>query len=370
MAVQFGVKNQWNLALNIGGKDFPADTSNVQQLLWYENIHQNLPTLNLTLVDKTGVFSNITAAGDGVKIEATIGDGEARGETSGVFSIQGPPQISHGSGYNVIKLNAVLDYVPYQRSIASGLLEGTSSQVIAQLASKVGLKFSGDDTADSMVWLPTNKTIASFIRHVSNHGWADAGSLMMAAITDQGKLLYKNVMQAKMSKETFGVAGNQDLQIIDWQASSNGMITNNNRGYGSTSFGFDIEGNVKELGKITFNMVSNILPIAAASVEAIGTLGGRLDSLIRSAGNTHEKYEEAAHQNQRLRALFSSDLNILTHAHTATELLQSAFASPIDWSTGKPNAALTGNYILSGRTKTITRSRYEERLVLTGMGGN
>ncbi|QXV74129.1 hypothetical protein [Rhizobium phage RHEph12] len=51
-----GVKNQWNMALTIGGKDFKADPSTVRQCLWFENIHQHLPTLNLELIDVNGDF--------------------------------------------------------------------------------------------------------------------------------------------------------------------------------------------------------------------------------------------------------------------------------------------------------------------------
>lgn len=356
------------MALSIGGKDFPADTSNIKEIFWFESIHQNLPSLNMTLVDKTGTFTNIASAGDGVPIEITMGDGGISGETSAKFNIQGAPQISKGSGYNLVKINAVLDNVPYMRSIATGLMEGSSSTVLQQLAGRVGLQFDGDSTADDMVWLPNNKTIAGFVRHVANHGWVSEGSCMMAAVTDQAKLLYKNIMSPRSAKDVFGLGGN--IPIHDWSATSNGMLTNNNRGYGSTSFGFDIEGKVKELGKISFNMFSNFLPVSQANIDALGKLGGRLDNLIRTAGNTHEKYQEAAHQNQRIRALFSTDLNALVSQHTSAELLEAVNAIPQDWSTSKPSPSVTGQYILTARTKTLTRSRYEERCTLTTSGGS
>lgn len=366
--LMYGVRGQWNMALSIGGKDFPADTSNVKELFWFETIHQNLPSLNLTIVDKTGAFTNIASAGDGVPIDITLGDGDTSGETTAQFNIQGSPQVTKGSGYNLVKINAVLNNVPYMRSIATGLMEGSSSKVLQQLAGVAGLQFDGDSTADDMVWLPNNKTIAGFVRHVANHGWVGEGSCMMAAVTDQAKLLYKNIMAPKFAGDVLGLGGN--ISIHDWSATSNGMLTNNNRGYGSTSFGFDIEGKLKELGKISFDMFSNFLPVSQGNIDALGKLGGRLDNLIRTAGNTHEKYQEAAHQNQRIRALFSTDLNALVSQHTSSELLQAVQAIPPDWSTDKPSAAFTGQYILTARTKTITRSRYEERCTLTTSGGS
>jgi len=361
-----GVKGQWNMALSIGGRDYPANPTTVKELFWFESIHQNLPSLSLKIQDTDGSFTTISSAGDGVPIEITLGDGDFSGETTARFNIQGPPQITHGAGYNEIKINAVLDVMPYMRKVATGLMEGSSSSVLAQLASQVGLSFEGDTTSDQMVWLPNNKTIAGFVRHVANHGWVSDGSCMVTAVTDQGKLLYKNIMAPQYSGETFGYGGQRT--IVDWDATSNAMVTNHNRGYGSTSFGFDAEGVLKEIGKITFNMFSGFLGLSEANVNSLGDLGGRLDSLVRTAGNSHEKYAEAMHQNKRLRAMFSTDLNVLVAEHTDSQLLQGVHATPIDFTTLKPSPTLTGPYILTSRTKSLVRSKYIERMTFTTSG--
>lgn len=366
MSAMYGVSGQWNASMSIGGKPYPINPTNVKKLDWFESIHQNLPSINMQFIDIDGSFTSIAAAGDGVPIDITLGDGDKYGQTSAIFNILGQPEFTHGSGYTLIKVNAVLNALPYMRSIATGLMEGTSSTVLSQLAAKSGLKFLGDPTADAMVWLPSNKTIASFVREVASRGWVGPGSCMVPAVTDQNQLIYRNIMIPKGGGESFGLGC--PIDIIDWAATSNAMLTNNNRGYGSTSAGFDITGEVQRLNKITFNMFSGFLSMAQSSVDSLGELGGRIDNLIRSAGNTHLNYEAAQHQNARLRDTFSTDLNISTDRASRSKLLDTVTAIPQDFTKKEPNRVVTGQYILTARTKQLSATGYAERLTLTSQG--
>ncbi|QXV74128.1 hypothetical protein [Rhizobium phage RHEph12] len=195
-------------------------------------------------------------------VDITLGDGDRAGENSASFNIMGAPSITHGQGYNVIKLNAVLNNVPFLRRVVTGLYEGPSNQVLQKIAGEVGLKFQGDPTGDAMVWLPNNKTLAGFVRSVVNHGWVGAGSCMMVAVNSASEMLYRNVMQPQSSNETFGYLEDGHVQIVDWDATSSGLMMNNNRGYGSTSVGYGMDGVLKELNKITFNLFSSFLSIS------------------------------------------------------------------------------------------------------------
>lgn len=365
----FGVKNQWNMDLSIGGKSFPSNTTTVRTCLWFENIHQNLPSLSLELVDESGDFSTIASAGDGVPIDITLGDGGKSGETSANFVILGAPQISRGQGTNLIKINAVLDHVNYLRSIVSGLYEGTSGAVLQKIAGSVGLTYKGDSSSDAQVWLPNNKTLSSFVRSVAMHGWAGAGSCFIPAVTSARELVYRNIMQPTSEGEIFGYEDGHVI-ILDWDATSNAMVTNNNGGYGSTSVGFDPTGTLTELNKITFNLFSSVLGVSSKNIEAIGQLGGRIDGIIRSAGNTHENYEQAKHQNARIRSTFSADMNMLIADVSRTTLLSQLTAIPLDYSRRQPNQSLSGPYILTSRTRCLTRSKYAERLVATSQGAS
>lgn len=368
--MMYGVKNQWNASLSIGGKFYPINPSTVPTIQWFENIHQHLPSLNLVLMDKDGTFGSIASTGDGVPIEITLGDGGRSGETSSRFNIQGQPQITHGRGYNLLHINAVLDAVPFLRRVVSGLYEGSSSATLAKVAGQVGLGFSGVSTSDSQVWLPNNKTLAGFVRSVAQHGWIGQGRAVVPAVTDQFKLIYRDITNPLSSGETFASreGGRGVHTILDWEASSLAAQANHNRGYGSTSSFFGADGIFKEFNKVAMTLFNNFLGASSINIDAIGQLGGRLDNMIRPAGNTHEKYEEALHENRRVRSLYASDLKVVTCTASRSELLSKVAASPHNWGSGQSNQSLSGEYILTSRTRSIVRSKYVEMNVLTTSG--
>ena len=313
--MMYGVKNQWNASLAIGGKFYPVNPTTVPSLVWFENIHQHLPSLKLSLIDRDGTFGSIASSGDGVPIDITLGDGGVSGEVSSRFNIQGQPQITHGGGHNILHINAVLDAVPFLRKVASGLFEGSSTDTLAKVAGQAGLGFSGISTADSQIWLPNNKTLAGFVRSVAQHGWIGAGHAVVPAVTDQFKLIYRDITNPISSGEIFSSSPDSGtIQILDWEASSVAAQANHNRGYGSTSSYFGADGIFKEFNKIAMTLFNNFLGASSININAIGELGGRLDNMIRPAGNTHEKYEEALHENRRIRSLYASDLKVLSFA--------------------------------------------------------
>lgn len=358
----YGVNGQWSAYLKIGGVEYAINPVSVPKLDWFENVHQNLPSLNLTLADKTNKFASIATAGDGVPIELTLGDG-ANNESSATFNIQGQPNIVQGNGYNYIHINAVLDKVSYLRSMITGLHEGTSASVLSAIASQHGLQADVDSTSDSQVWLPNNKTIASFVRSVADHGWTGEGGCLIPAVTSAGVFLYKNIMQAADSNKVFGQGY---LPIMDWSAQSKAHVANHVRGYGSTTVGFDVTGAVSELGKITFSLFSNFLSASKVNMDSIGNLGAKIDAAVRPSGNTHENYQKALHQNRRIRSLFSSDINILVGMATEFDLLKKATVIPTDQLTSSPNTTVSGKYLLTARTRSLVRNKYVEKLVLTG----
>jgi len=362
-----GVMGQWNIQLNIGGLDITANPTTVPVLNWFQTIHQNLPSINLVVNDITGELLNY--AMDGAAIDITLGDG-GQNETTSRFNIQGSPQIALGNSYYRFKINAVLDAMPYMRKIASGLYEGQSSNALSKVAQQSGLSFDGHTTNDSQVWLPNNQTLAGFARMVSSRGWASASSSMLLAVTDKFNLLYKDLDRVINggSKATFGQGG---IPMLDYSATSRGMIANNNRALGVTASGFDSAGAFKELANISVLQLSNFFNFSSANKEAIGKLGGRLDQIVRDAGNVHDKFDDALHQNKRLRAMYSFDLNVLTDVVTDIELLSRVTANVLDHvKPSQINTALSGDYIVTSITKSLTSPKYVERLTLTSTGTN
>lgn len=369
----YGVEGLWDCELSIGGKEYPATTTNINELLWFESIHQSLPSLNLTFKDWTGEYAKLAAAGDGVKINITLGDGKG-GKTAAVFNIQGPPQVMAGNGTYMVKVNAVLDAIEYNRKMPSGLYEGTSSDAIKKLASEAGLTpETVGNTNDSQTWLPNNKTIVNFIHSIASHAYAGDASAMIFGVTDQKKLIYGDANE--LIKQDSGIKfGYDPLQghiiIQDWNGTSSGMVANNFKSYGATTAFWSPEGILQEFNKITATLFGGMFSFSNDNAQRTGDLGARLDTKPRPANNTHEKYNEAEHINSRTKAMWNIDLNMIVYQWTGLELLKAAEVVPP--SHGEPGVAdmFTGKLMLTAKTKALMNSKYIERLTLTTIGGN
>jgi len=370
MATMYGIKDQWECSLSIGGKEYPAVPGNIVELNWFESIHQGLPSLNLTIRDLTEEFAKIASAGDGVKIEITLGDGR-EGSTSGVFNIQGPPQVMAGNGTTHVKSNAVLDTIEYNRKIAQGLYEGSSSEVISKLAQENGLTpIVATQTNDSQVWLPNNNSIRNFVWNIANHAYAGDQSAMVFGVSDQKELIYGDANQLIRSGEK--ILGYDEslghLVVQEWEGSSSGMIANNFKSYGATTSFWSAEGVLTELNKISANLFGTSFSFSQSNAQRIGDMGTRLDAQPRPAGNTHDKYNEAAHINSRTKAMWNIDVNALIYRHSGIRLLEGVDLKLLKHGETKPSEIYTGRALLTAKTKSLAASKYVERLTLTTNG--
>ena len=367
----YGIKNQYNCQLNIGGAELAATPSNILKIEIIENFNQNLPTLALTIQDDSGLFLDSTASGDGTPISLTLGDGGKSGEQSSTWRIQGSPQVDHGRSCYVITMNALLDAISYSRKIASGLYEGNSSQVLSKIAGESGLGFEGSPTSDNQVWLPNNRSLANFVRHVVNHAYSSAQSVFVAGVTEAKNLKMKDLSTLTSGGVSFGVG--TGIPILSYNITSLGAVANHNRAAGSTSFGYGQDGVAIELNKITSTLIGNNLNASSFTQGALGAIGGRLDRIIRDSGNTHKKYTEAKHQNTRLRAQYNCDLHIVTDVFTGVDILTPVTAFPHNLTTVNPaslNTPYCGNYVVSAKTRTLVGTQYMEKLTLTSQGAN
>ena len=364
-----GVTGQWNCGLSIGGAPFAATTSNVVALNVIETIHQNLPSLQLTIKDATGQLQEAAASGDGTPIILTLGDGNKLGSTTSQWSIQGDPDIKPGSSHYVVQLRAMLDAVPFSRSISTGLFEGTANSVLGQVAAKAGLSFKGDSTSDKQVWLPNNKTLAGFAKHIVGHAYAGKQSGFVSGVTENKQLRLLNLSTAKAGGKVFSVTPGT-IPIRGYEIKSKGAWGNHNRAAGATSSTWTKEGVLTELNKITQKRFSSNFGFSPAFAKSIGELGGRLDTMIRDAGNVHEKFIDARHQNSRIRDMFTCDLIIFTDVHSGVNILDTVTAYPPSLVADTFNLPYCGNYVVTAKTRSLVDPSYVERITLTTTGRN
>lgn len=364
-----GVEGQWNGQVILGGREVPLHPKSLLNLTIFNSIHQQLPSLQLAFKDDGARFVGGLGVKDGDKIEVILGDGGNSDTPSMTFNVQGDVKIKGTHSAEQIELSAVLDNVEWLRKIVTGATKGPSTAAIAKVAGMAGLSFEGDSTSDAMTWLPNNKPLAAYARHVMERGWASATSCMLLGVSDDGSLRYKDLDKIVSGgvAQNFGLNGIPVLQAL---VASKSDLYNNITGYGSTSTNFDAEGIFKELNKISMTLLSSNIAAGLNNVAAIGDLGGRIFSRALDIGNVHKKWSDALHQNQRIRAQFSHDVHVLIDRVSGVKLLDLAGLELASKADGSTMASQTGSYVVSGFVRLLAGNRYLEKVTLTTQSTN
>lgn len=360
-----GQVGQYALEVLADGVDLKLDPSDLGHFNIINNILEHLPSASFMFKDKTGKFIDQLIK-DGSKLEISIGLPDDL-YSALQFVSSGIPDVDGAD----ISVRGFLDKMPFMRSVIDKHHEGNSSDVISALAKAVGLEADVDTTDDSMIWLPNRTTIAQYARHVTDRAFSTAGSALIMAVTDSGKLRYKDLdtlISKGPGKTLASDSSKGDFQILDWTVASKAHVTNNNQGYGSTTIGMNEDGSIFEGNKVAMKLFSAATSISESLSGAIGDLGGRINVLAPLAGNTHKNWYKALHENERVKQSYAFDLNVVVDRPSRLELLDVVRAIPNNPQTGQEARDMVGNYIVTATTKFITNNRFMEKLVLTAQG--
>lgn len=364
-----GVEGQWNGELKIDGQEVPLHPKSLLQLLVFNTVHQNLPSLRVSFKDEGAQFVGKLGVRDGAQISLILGDGSGSQTPTMNFNVVGDVKIQGTHSAEVISISAILDNMEWLRKITTGAFKGSSGDAISKVAQQARLAVEKHATSDAMTWLSNNKPLAGFARHVMERGWASATSCMMMAVGDNAKLRYLDIDQVVSggAAAEFGING---IPILQSLVSSKSNLYNNVAAYGATSTNFDPTGAFKELNKVDVRMLTNNFSFGDRNVGAIGDLGGRIMARALDVGNAHKKWSEALHQNQRIRTMYAHDVNILIDRISNSQLLDLVDVQLHSHGNTQLMAAQSGNYIVTGLTRMLGGNRYLEKLTVTSQGTN
>jgi hypothetical protein len=208
----------------------------------------------------------------------------------------------------------------------------TSSDAIAACAVDGGLEPDCDPSADAQVWLRTNDRGAEFIYKTARHSWASATSCFVTAILATHKLRHYNletrVGQApewtflNVLEEKYAPAENEIL-FEDAVYMVTSGTTNAYVGYGRTNSSYDI------LTGFEFPLAGIASVLSGAINMDAGFRGSqRAVTMPYDSENTHENYGLALSQNQGIKALFSSRVELTTRFGRHAELLDYVLLLP------------------------------------------
>jgi hypothetical protein len=371
------------LGLAIDGQDIPMSLSDIMELVIVENVSKRLPAFRLQYKDRTAFLHDNAPISDGSKMGIIMHSGNMNDPESPqdmTFRIMGCEATPAGDAINY-RIAGTLDNMKYLRGIAKMPYNDTSNGALKKIAGEVGLKFEGDSTNDKMPWLPRNQTqffcdFASFIRV---HGRNDSKSAMSIGVTDDGRLLYKDLNRTitKSGGRTIRAAAlaqvnKGDIPYVHWEVKNINGFANLMHGQGSQILQEQQSGEAD-----LFSLIESLFSGGSLNVsKALGTLlGGEVlkEYVPYDAKNTHDKFYQAKNQNIRGTQLFSNIVEVLTTQATGLHIYDTVQFEPTLPQTNKTATLYAGSYLVSARTRYIDKKNYFEKIRLqsnTGGSGN
>jgi hypothetical protein len=380
-----GVGGQLYLSLQVDGVEVPIATSPALKIFISQNCKQALPVAKLSVPDLVNVFASQIPINDGSVISVRLNDDNQEaypGYTT--MRAMGTPVRSPSSQFMQYNITAMLDAFPYIRANPSSNFQGSSVEVMQQIAQAVGLNYMGTiSTNDNMNWLPGRNTWGKFAMHLATHGWIDERSAISPPAVDEQRNLHHININDHFSngpvKANLFYGGNASMgsipqlsgerpyyPVLQYRAINRSGLMNNWHGYGLRLAQSDvISGNVNRYSNILAQTVNNVLDI---SKDILGQVGARarIDVPPIDTGNTHDFYLQAKHQNLRTHAYYSQNVYVLIPYTTGLTLYDMVHLEVN--SNDYADSSSTGMYTITAMTRALIGARYYEKLELTSAG--
>lgn len=364
-----------NIGMTASGRTVPLGTDTAVEISIIQSVNNITPVLQSKIIDLHGLHALYNAFADGAPISVNIGPGTPNTPTQNFVRFN-LPQVENARGGDIISFSAQIPQAAALRNLQQkSFSKMTSTNALTQIAGQIGLPFIGDVTSDLMTWLPNNRPIGQWMRHVADHGWATAQSAMHLTAGSRGlgdwTMLYKDVMQAAQGSPVAQIVSDgfaQGSDITSWGSlwRSHSGTLNNMWGYNGITQQVNIQGIVKQFQNVAASMSMTSLDMGTAMKNAVANLPRIF--LPRDNGNVHQNYAEAQHQNDRLKSTFTSFLTVLTKDFTNLRVFDPVNA--VIYTNGQLNQTQSGKYLVHSRTQHVSGSTYRELLVLASQGAN
>lgn len=368
-----GIRGQCYINLSIGGHAIAVNPSSLHYAYILSNIHQKVPSCVIEFIDTQNLYTNQFPIGDGMPLSLEFSRDADDGALIPDLSVFGTPRTIPGASYTSIRVDSFLNLTKYQRSLVSTPYEGTSSDVMSAVGGECGLSVTADTTQDTMKWLPSRKSYADFLREVCSRGWINDTSCMTMGVTEDKELRYRDLSQA-FSKAPKARLTNGDINKMpgfiwmrDWQLATKSGVYNNAAAYGSRTAVVDLDGNVAKHEKVSGVRAAPHFEMSPEKREAAGVV--RKNYQPFECGNVHPNYAKAAHQNKKLRSLYSFDINVVVPQYVGAQIFDVVelviFTQP---NSPEINRAYSGKYIVTAKCRYLASARYVEKYTLTTHG--
>lgn len=368
--MSFSVNGDTDLQIMVNGKELPSTTGIILQSLVVKETTTTLPTMDLILDTHTElVDENPIADNSPIDIVLTTTNSQGSFTESWSFSVMNHASQPHQSGWRV-SCYCILN-VPYLLQAAIQSYEGPAYRLMEYVAAQSGLTANVDRSLDSQVWLCPGIRRHVWLKDVTRHSWGSASSAYVSAITRGGELRFFDLsLQSRKAAQLSFVpeTSEEDDQVafIKPVFRSQSGLLNRTYGYGRRSSYFDIfEGRTHQIENLNFRKHTTSVQVSKSAQRP-----QRYDNLGYDVGNTHDKYLDAQVQNLRLRALYSTLVDIGTEEFRNIQLLDRVALQLYDYENDEMRSKYAGAYYVSSVVTTLTQSSNVRDLTLVREGTN
>jgi hypothetical protein len=324
----------------------------------------SVPMLHMALQDNIDSLASSTNLADGSRIQIVL---SARGgkSTTYEFRLNSFKRQPAGGGYRY-EIDAYLDAPTYWHTSRTDPFKGTSYEAMAHIASRCNLNFSGSSTSDSQVWMPRNMRYHEWARSIADYGFRSDSGFMKLGLNLDKTLVYKDVIDETPSIKNmvFAEYTPNGIMISDAVPAASSGTLNHYSGYQDSLIEQDV------MNASVFKENKNV-----TVSKGIGQKSLLVNSKIKQAvdqsrilfnpidpGNTHANYERAGYQNERMNALFSSRIEVVTPQATDLRLLD---AVTLVFDKGSEYLqAFSGKYVIASRAVRLEGNEYFEKFEL------
>jgi len=367
--VGFSIQDRIEISLFINNVEFPLDAINILNFLhigyWTRGI---LPTVHLSVFDARHSLDNIQLQ-DGIPLRLTVKPLNSNTITYNFRKFH-HRKTFNGNGF-IYEMDGYLDFAKYWTGTSVGGLQGTSNEVLSQIASTCGLTFDGTTTNDAQLWLPRNRTYGEFANQIKRRGYISTQSYMELAVNADGSMRYKDVNNLPAPTQTIvlGQYTAGSYTAVEYLPKAKSGLTNKMTGYQNTRFAQSMVGEKPSVASSTVTFVPDSKsPLFNTTVQQQVSRGYQTFGGI-DVGNTHSNYDQAIYQNMRFANTYSLDVEFLIQTPTPFRLLDT-FTFAVEQGASKQDQAFAGAYTIAGKAIFITGAIYAEKLLGVRQGTN
>lgn len=363
----YSINDRIHIGIYFNGEEFPFERANALDCLHMScSTKVAVPMLYLKLTDAIGWITNQPhILSDSTRITVVVRTSNSSTQSTYSFRLNSAKHhmISNvGASY---EMDGYFDVPKYWHSSVSTPLEGSSNEVLQQIATGSDLKYRGQSTSDAQVWWPRNVQQHEWARRISERGYASDQSCMQLGLDLDGILVYQDIssMGTPTAKIAIGDIRPNTVIGTSFKPISVSGSMNHYSGYSSTH----IEQNPLETKPFTQhthvafvkNEEGNLM-VNTGVQRVVGQ--SRVSFASLSVGNVHENYERALYQNRRVNNLFSSGIEISTAERTEIQLLDTVQVS-ID-TPDQFMKVYSGTYRVASRVVYVVGNNYSEKFEL------